>query len=643
MVQTIVEHEITAEPPIVARQGLLATRTRRTIAAIERALLWPVIVVACALLVSVTLLLLSGAISRFVFDSPITWIDELVSILFLWLAMLGAAIAFCRAEHMRMGALVITLSARVQHFAAASYASISVILMAFLLPQAIDYAIDEAAITTPNMAVSGAWKAAAMPTGIGLMLLFGLLQLARLPNRRDAIVTLAIGLAVTLVLQQSSPALAALGYYRLLIFFVGLLGLCIAAGIPIAFSFAIATFSFLACTTTVPLTVVINRIDEGMSHVVLLAVPLFVLLGCLVEITGMAKAMVDFLVTLVGHLRGGLHYVLMVAMYLISGISGSKAADMAAIAPPLFPEMRARGADPGELVALLAATAAQTETVPPSIVLITVGSVTGVSIASLFTGGILPSLIMGCFLASVVWWRTHKRARTSDAPEVQASTWSESLRTLGVAAPALVLPFIIRTAVVWGFATPTEVSTLGILYSAAYAVLVAVVLGKRPDLRALGRGLLNTASLTGAILLIVGCASAMAWALTQSGLAQQLTIIMHSVPGGAYGFLAVSIVVFVTLGSVLEGLPAVVLLAPIVYPIARSFGIHEVHYSIVVILGMGIGLFAPPFGLGYYTACAIANVETTAGLKPIAGYLVALVVGLFVIAAVPWLSIGFLR
>lgn len=637
------EHEVAAEPAIVALPGFSAARARGTIAAIERALLWPVIVAACALLVAVTLLLLSGAVSRFVFNQPITWIDELVSILFLWLAMLGATIAFCRAEHMRMGALVSTRSARVQHFAAASYVSISVILLAFLLPQAIDYAIDEAIVSTPNMGVSGSWKAAAMPGGIGLMLAFGLLQLSRLPNRRDAIVTLMIGLGIALLLQLSGHALTLLGYYRLLIFFVGLLGLCIAAGIPIAFSFAIATFSFLACTTSIPLTVVINRIDEGMSHIILLAVPLFVLLGCLVEITGMAKAMVDFLVSLVGHFRGGLHYVLMVAMYLISGISGSKAADMAAIAPPLFPEMRARGADPGELVALLAATGAQTETVPPSIVLITVGSVTGVSIASLFTGGILPSIVMGCFLASVVWWRTRKRAAVSEGPRIEASTWSDRLRTLVIAVPALVLPFIIRTAVVEGFATPTEVSTLGILYSALYAVLVAFVLGRRPDLRALARSLLNTASLTGAILLIVGCASAMAWALTQSGLAQQLTVIMHSVPGGAYGFLAVSIVVFITLGSVLEGLPAVVLLAPIVYPIARSFGIHEVHYSIVVILGMGIGLFAPPFGLGYYTACAIANVETTAGLKPITGYLVALIVGLFVIAAVPWLSVGFLQ
>src|SRR5512143_2928012 len=117
MVQTVVEHEVATEPAIITLPGFSAARARGTIAAIERALLWPVIVTACALLVAVTLLLLSGAVFRFVFNQPITWIDELVSILFLWLAMLGATIAFCRAEHMRMGALVSARSARVQHFA----------------------------------------------------------------------------------------------------------------------------------------------------------------------------------------------------------------------------------------------------------------------------------------------------------------------------------------------------------------------------------------------------------------------------------------------------------------------------------------------------------------------------------------------
>ncbi len=132
-----------------------------------------------------------------------------------------------------------------------------------------------------------------------------------------------------------------------------------------------------------------------MSHLILLSVPLFVFLGLLIEMTGMARAMVDFLASLLGHVRGGLSYVLLGAMYLVSGISGSKAADMAAVAPVLFPEMKKRGAKPGELVALLSASGAQSETIPPSLVLITIGSVTGVSIAALFTGGLLPALVLG--------------------------------------------------------------------------------------------------------------------------------------------------------------------------------------------------------------------------------------------------------
>ncbi|MGY4313650.1 TRAP-type mannitol/chloroaromatic compound transport system permease large subunit [Bradyrhizobium sp. JR3.5] len=159
------------------------------------------------------------------------------------------------------------------------------------------------------------------------------------------------------------------------------------AGVPIAFSFALATFGYIALTTSTPTMVVVGRMDEGMSHIILLAVPLFVFLGLLIEMTGMARAMVGFLASLLGHVRGGLHYVLVGAMYLVSGISGSKAADMAAVAPVLFPEMQDRGAKPGDLVALLSATGAQTETIPPSIVLITIGSVTGVSISALFTGG----------------------------------------------------------------------------------------------------------------------------------------------------------------------------------------------------------------------------------------------------------------
>jgi TRAP-type C4-dicarboxylate transport system permease large subunit len=159
----------------------------------------------------------------------------------------------------------------------------------------------------------------------------------------------------------------------------------------------------------------------------------------------------------------------------------------------------------------------------------------------------------------------------------------------------------------------------------------------------LGPVLVSTACLSGAILLIIGTATGMAWGLTQSGFSRTLAATMSSLPGGAAVFMAASIVVFVVLGSVLEGIPAIVLFGPLLFPVARAVGIHDVHYAMVVILAMGIGLFAPPFGVGYYAACAIGRVEPAEGMRPIWGYMLVLVIGTIVVAAVPWISIGFLQ
>ncbi len=154
--------------------------------------------------------------------------------------------------------------------------------------------------------------------------------------------------------------------------------------------------------------------------------------------------------------------------------------------------------------------------------------------------------------------------------------------------------------------------------------------------------LVDTASLSGAILLIIGTATAMAWALTQSGFSGRLAAFMAAVPGGQAGFLAVSIVAFVVLGSVLEGIPAIVLFGPLLFPVSRALHIHDVHYAMVVILAMGLGLFAPPFGVGFYAACAIGRVSPDAAMARIWPYLGALLLALIIVAAAPWLSIGFL-
>ncbi|MGJ5036691.1 MULTISPECIES: TRAP transporter large permease subunit [unclassified Bradyrhizobium] len=589
---------------------------------------------AALLVVAEIVILFAGVVARYVLHRPLIWSDELASILFLWLAMLGAAVAFRRGEHMRMTAMVARASPGLRAYLDLVATAAALAFLVMIAWPSWEYAYEESFITTPALQIENIWRAAALPVGIGLMALFALIRLARTASVRTMLLAVVSVAAVIALFWVAQPLLKPLGNINLVIFFVGVVGLCVFAGVPIAFAFGLAIFGYLALTTRTPLMVLVGRMDEGMSHLILLSVPLFVFLGLLIEMTGMARAMVAFLASLLGHVRGGLHYVLVGAMYLVSGISGAKAADMAAVAPVLFPEMKARGAKPGDLVALLAATGAQTETIPPSLVLITIGSVTGVSIAALFTGGLLPGVVLAITLCALVWWRY----RNEDMSGVRRATGAEIGKAFIVSLPALALPFVIRAAVVEGVATATEVSTIGIVYG----VLAGLLVYRRFDWRRLMPMLIETAALSGAILLIIGTATGMAWGLTQSGFSRALAAAMTGLPGGPATFIAVSIVAFTILGSVLEGIPAIVLFGPLLFPIARAVGVHEVHYAMVIILAMGIGLFAPPFGVGYYAACAIGRVDPAKGIRPIWGYLLALLIGLVIVAIFPWISIGFL-
>ena len=589
-------------------------------------------VAACLVLACIGILF-SGVVGRYVLNSPLAWSDELASILFLWLAMIGSVIALKRGEHMRMTAWISKLSDQKKMYFESTGLLACLLYLAIILRPAYHFAIDELIVTTPSLEISNLWRAAALPSGVILMIFFCLFRLARIATLKVMLLGITSLSVAFAIFYFCSPAFTGLGKYNLLIFFVGVAGFSIFAGVPIAFAFGLGTVAYLGLSTHMPISVVIGRMDEAMSHMVLLAVPLFVFLGLLMEMTGMARAMIAFLASLLGHVRGGLSYVLVGAMYLVSGISGSKAADMAAIAPALFPEMK-KTTPPGELVALLAATGAQTETIPPSLVLITIGSVTGVSIAALFTGGMLPALILAFILCILVWWRN----RHVQIAKVARPTPAEVFKLCLVAFPALALPFVIRAAVVEGVATATEVSTIGIVYG----VICGVLIYRQFDIKRIVPMLIDTASLSGAILLIIGAATGMAWGLTQSGFSQVVAQIMTDLNGGPHLFLFISIIVFVILGSVLEGIPAIVLFGPLLFPVARQLGINDVHYSMVVILSMGIGLFAPPLGVGYYAACAIGKVNPDEGVKPIIGYLVALVIGTLIVAFVPWISTGFL-
>ena len=619
-------------PPTAPANGL--SRSVRAAQLTEQVLGSTVEFISALLIAVVIGILLAGVVSRYVLHTPLVWTDEVASILFLWLASLGAVVALRRGEHMRMTALVSKARPGTRAFLDTIGVAATLAFLLMVLHPAYEFAAEEMVVTTPSLEISNAWRAAALPVGLALMAVLATIKLVKVGNWRQVLTALVSVTVTCSVFSALGPVFKGLGNANLLIFFVGVTVFTVLMGMPIAVSFGLATFGFLSLTTSLPLTVIVGRMEEGMSHIVLLAVPLFVFLGLLIEMTGMARAMVAFLGSLLGHVHGGLSYVLLGAMYLVSGISGSKVADMAAVAPVLFPEMRKRGAKDGDLVALLAAAGAQTETIPPSLVLITIGSVTGVSIAALFTGGMLPGLVLAAALGTVVWFRY----RHENLSLVRKATRAEIGRSFMIALPAVILPFVIRAAVVEGIATATEVSTLGIVY----CIVAGVAFYRQMQWQRFVPMLIETAALSGAILFIIGTATGMAWSLTQSGFSRSLASAMSTLPGGPWAFLAVSIVAFVILGSVLEGIPAIVLFGPLLFPVARQLGVHEVHYAMVVVLSMGIGLFAPPFGVGYYAACAIGRIEPAEGMKPILGYIAALFVGLAVVTAIPWISTGFL-
>lgn len=582
------------------------------------------------LIVVEVVVLFAGVTFRYALHRPLVWSDELASILFLWLCMLGCVVAQHKGGHMRL--TVITALApepwksRIETFASAAV----VVFLGLILHPAWEHAVDQMLITTPALQVPDAIRSAAILSGTVLMLAVALLQMVQRAKPFDLLYAAGVMTACGVLLHVFLPQLQNMENYNLLIFFgIGVTAL-VFGGAPIAFAFGLSTVVYLMFMTHMPMSIVISRMDEGMSTFILLSIPLFVLLGLLIEITGLAAVLVNLLVALVGHFRGGLSYVLVGAMYLVSGISGSKAADMAAIAPVLLPEMRRRGKEPGELIGLLSSSAAMAETIPPSIVLITVGSVTGVSIAALFTGGLLPAAVGAVGLVIVAWWRS----RGEDVGDAVRASGSLVMKAFLASVPALLLLVLIRWAVVAGVATATEVSTLGIVYT----IVVALVVYRRFPLAKVWPMLTDTLAMSGAIMIILGTATAMAWALTQSGFSQQLAQVMAKMPGGAGGFLALSIVVFAILGSVLEGIPAIVVFAPLLFPIAHDLGIDAVHYAIMMVLAMSLGLFTPPLGIGFYQACAIGRVEPDKAMRAIWPYMFSLLIAAIIVAAIPWLT-----
>jgi tripartite ATP-independent transporter DctM subunit len=590
----------------------------------------PLEIIAAALIAGIVLLLFGGVVSRYVFSAPLDWIDETVSMAFIWVGMIGAAIAMHRSEHLRLATFVDMLPQRSRDFVnAMALVAVAAFLIA-LIPPAIEHAQMEWVIEMQTLHIPNSFRVAAIAAGALLMLAVVVLHAVRNVPLPRLLAAMAVVGAVALALYTLSPVLTPHKVGSLVLFLVVLVALLLVAGVPIAFCFGLGVMAYLGFGTSVPVSVVVGRMDEGMSNLVLVSVPVFVFLGCILDATGMGKAIVDVLAALIGHIKAGMSYVLLGSLFIVSGISGSKVSDMATVAPALFPEMTRRGNKRPEMVALLGTGAAMADTVPPSIVLIVLGSVAGVSIAGLFQSGFVIAMVLLLTLVAVARFK----ARHEKTDGIKRPAWKIIGRLALVALPALALPFLIRSAVGEGVATATEVSTIAVVY----ALIVGHVMYGGIRRRKLYGMLVETAALSGAVLMILGTAAAMAWGVTQSGVVHALSEFLTTLPGGAAAFMAITIVIFVILGCLLEGLPAVLLLAPIMFPIAKKLGIHDIQYAMVVVASMNIGLMLPPVGVGFYVACRIGEGRPEEVMRAIWPYIAALMAGVILIASFPILS-----
>ena len=256
---------------------------------LQRALARLLSVPVALLVLAEIVVLLAGVVFRYVLHHPLVWSDELASLLFLWLAMLGAAVAFERGEHMRMTAVVSRLRPSTRAFLDVMATCAALAFLLVVLPHAWEYAVEEAMITTPALEIRNAWRVAAMASGFGAMALFAVLHLLQVGRLRQVALALALTAALVAVMVALRPLWSQLGNLNLVVFFVGVVAAAVFAGVPIAFAFGLATLGYVALTTSTPVLIVVGRMDEGMSHLILLSVPLFVFLGQLIEMTGMPR------------------------------------------------------------------------------------------------------------------------------------------------------------------------------------------------------------------------------------------------------------------------------------------------------------------------------------------------------------------
>ena len=578
-------------------------------------------------------IVLANVFARAFFHHSFLWSDEVARLSLSVLAFIGGAVAFRRRDHAFVRVLVDVAPARVQHgcLALADVVVLFVVGLAGIV--SMDFIASSWSERTPILQVPAALIALPLPLGMALFALHALDNLFRRDLRLACGVAAAFAVAVTIAALTRNVWLPWLGGDAAIVLALVLFFVAIFAGVPVGFVLMLASAAYLWATdgsfVVLPQTMV-----NGTGNFILLAIPFFILAGLIMERGGISVRLVRFIHALVGHWRGGLLQVTVASMYVVSGLSGSKPADVAAVGTIMRDQLRERhGA--GEGAAVLAASAIMGETVPPSIAMLILGSISSVSLAGMFIGGLIPAGVMALCLMALIY----VRARFAGTPRVPRAPLRVMARAgLGAVLP-LLMPVMLIGGILAGIATPTEVAAFAVIYGLVLAMLVYRELGPQ----SLMRVITDTAALTGVLLFIFAASSAFSWTLTVAYLPQRLVELLGGVGNSTAIFMLGSILLLIVVGVLLEGLPSLNVVAPLLIPIAGKLGLSELHYSLVLIIAMGIGGFMPLAGVGFYVCCAIMRCDIERASRAALPYLIVILIGLLVVAFVPWFALALPR
>jgi tripartite ATP-independent transporter DctM subunit len=620
-------------PPLADAQlstplGIMRTRVDRWVGTFIDAM-------AAALLVVNLAIVFVSVIFRYALHAPFEWADDVPRVLLVALTFFGSASALRRGQHAGIEVLRKKVSPAAREVLAAFSVLVTSIVAGCLVWFGISLGGDVAEQTTAS-GISQAWFIYPMALGGAAMLLFAVNKLIAFTLRPVvcAIALLAAMAACWLLYQKLTPSI---GSNSELVMMLAAFLVCLAAGVPIAFSLGFSALTLLAVDGNITGAIFAQQASSGVDNFVLLAVPFFILTGYVMEVNGMSIRLIELIQRGVGHIRGGLNVVMVLSMIVFSGISGSKLADVAAVGSVLIPAARRSKQDPNDAVALLAASAVMAETIPPCINLIILGYVANISITGLFIAGIAPALLLAASLIAMSVIFAPKRAVAVES--LMPGTNTRRLLVSALICGGMVV--IIFGGFRSGFATATEISA----FAAVYAGAVGGIVFRELTWKKTWSMLVHSASLAGMVLFIIALAQTVAFLLTLYQVPHAIAdaLIMLSKPFGAWSFLLMSIMILIVMGAVLEGAAAIIIFGPLLVPVAMQVGINPLHFGTILIMSMGVGMFLPPLGLGLYACCAIGNVPIEATVKSIIKYFSVLLVCIFVLAFFPEITMALPR